>query len=71
MASSGKHCIRILRTNLRASAFALALAIAFALTVVAAPAQAQTYQVLYSFSYGEDGTNPYTGLTIDRAGNLY
>jgi len=31
---------------------------------------AQTFTVLHSFT-GRDGANPYAGLTIDRAGNLY
>lgn len=36
------------------------------------PAQAQYFQVIHNFSgMGEDGANPYQGLTIDRAGNLY
>jgi uncharacterized repeat protein (TIGR03803 family) len=34
-------------------------------------AQAQTYQVLYNFTGGADGANPYAGLTMDAAGNLY
>jgi len=34
-------------------------------------AQAQSYKVLHNFTGGEDGGNPYTGLTIDKAGNLY
>jgi uncharacterized repeat protein (TIGR03803 family) len=34
-------------------------------------AQAQTLTVLHNFSGGEDGANPYAGLTMDRAGNLY
>jgi uncharacterized repeat protein (TIGR03803 family) len=34
-------------------------------------AQAQTYQVIHSFTGGADGGNPYAGLTLDRAGNLY
>jgi len=27
--------------------------------------------VLYSFTGGEDGGNPWGGLTIDASGNLY
>ena len=33
--------------------------------------QAQTYQVLHNFTGGSDGGDPYAGLTMDRAGNLY
>ena len=35
------------------------------------PAFAQTFQVLHNFTGGLDGSAPYTGLTMDRAGNLY
>ncbi len=49
-----------------------ALTIAFLLTVVATqPAQAQTFNVIHTFTGGQDGGKPYAGLTIDRAGNLY
>jgi uncharacterized repeat protein (TIGR03803 family) len=34
-------------------------------------AQAQTFKVIYSFTGGKDGGQPQTGVTIDRAGNLY
>ncbi len=45
----------------------------FVLPMVAPPAaQAQTFTVLHTFTgLGEDGANPYAGLIIDRAGNLY
>ncbi len=49
-----------------------ALAIAFLLAVVATqPAQAQTFNVLHTFTGGQDGAIPVAGLTMDRAGNLY
>jgi len=35
------------------------------------PAQAQTFTVLHHFTGGADGGNPWAGLTMDRAGNLY
>jgi hypothetical protein len=34
-------------------------------------ASAQTFQVLYNFTGGRDGTGPPDGVTLDRAGNLY
>jgi uncharacterized repeat protein (TIGR03803 family) len=41
-------------------------------TIFAIPAvQAQTYTVLHAFTGGSDGGNPYAGLTLDGAGNLY
>jgi uncharacterized repeat protein (TIGR03803 family) len=41
------------------------------LLVTALPARAQTFTVLHTFSGGQSGANPYSGLTMDRAGNLY
>ena len=41
------------------------------LLLFAVVAQAQTFTVLHNFTNGLDGAHPYTGLTIDRAGNLY
>lgn len=50
----------------------LILAIVFVLAVVATPAmQAQTFKVIHTFTGRGDGAYPYTGLTIDAAGNLY
>ncbi|HTS71810.1 MAG TPA: choice-of-anchor tandem repeat GloVer-containing protein [Terriglobia bacterium] len=51
---------------------ALALAIAFMLTSAATqPAQAQTFNVINTFTGGGDGANPFAGVTLDQAGNLY
>ena len=51
---------------------AFALAMLGVMTMLApAPAPAQTYRVLYNFTGGGDGANPYAGLTMDAAGNLY
>ena len=50
----------------------LALVTLCTLTMAATrPARAQTYHVLYNFTGGSDGANPYDGLTMDGAGNLY
>jgi len=38
---------------------------------LAGTAHAQTYHVIYSFSGGQDGASPFTGLTIDPSGRLY
>ena len=54
------------------SAATAALAITFLLTVVATqPAQAQTFNAIHNFTCGSDGGNPFAGLTMDKAGNLY
>lgn len=43
-----------------------------ALALVAArPLQAQSLRVLHTFTGGQDGATPYSGLTLDRAGNVY
>ncbi len=41
------------------------------LTLLAPSAQAQTYTVIHNFTGGADGKNPWSGLTMDAAGNLY
>ena len=62
----------ILRTSLQAATAELGLVIVLALTVVLTQsAQAQNYTVLHSFTGGVDGANPWAGLTMDGAGNLY
>jgi len=51
---------------------ALTLAVLSALLLIAArPAQTQTEKVLYNFTGGTDGGNPYSRLTSDSAGNFY
>jgi len=48
-----------------------AIALLLALPLLTLPAaQAQTFTVLHTFS-GLDGLTPYSGVTLDRAGNLY
>ena len=68
MRSTGQHW----RTRVCVVSIALAFAMVLGAAVVAAPsAQAQTFKVLYSFTCGEDGCNPWGGLILDSAGNLY
>jgi uncharacterized repeat protein (TIGR03803 family) len=64
MQSLGSHANRLM-----SGALAIALALAFALSPL--PAQAQTFTVLYSFTGGFDGANPYAPPIVDSAGNLY
>jgi len=45
--------------------------IVFELVRPVPPATAWTQQVLYNFSGGADGWDPFAPLTIDAAGNLY
>ncbi len=64
-----QHILLSLTINLRRAA---PPSIGFALTLVLTPpAQAQTFTVLHSFTGGQDGGQPYAGLTMDKAGNLY
>src|SRR5208283_2193944 len=58
--------------GLRAATAALAMATVFAAGCVLTQAtEAQTFSVIHSFTGGQDGANPYAGLTLDAAGNLY
>jgi hypothetical protein len=43
----------------------------FILLIAAIAVQGQTFTILQTFTNGPDGANPYTGLTMDRVGNLY
>ena len=57
---------------LRAKPAALvAWVILAAILMIVPAANAQTFTVLHNFTGGQDGKYPYTGLTMDRAGNLY
>ena len=59
-----------LYSNFRLAAFVLALLCA--LTVIAMPSiQAQTLHVLHAFTNGVDGAYPFSGVTLDREGNVY
>ena len=69
MSSRGQDPASILQIGLRA---ALMLTVALALMVFAMPStRAQTYNVLYRFGGGADGTTPYAGLVLDASGNRY
>ena len=59
------------RAGLLGAAIALTFAIVLVLTIAAPAAQAQTYQVIYYFEGGQDGSTPTTGVTMDQRGNLY
>ncbi len=56
--------------HLRVGVIAITVFLALSLLPVQR-AKAQTFTVLHNFTGGLDGANPYTGLTMDRAGNLY
>ena len=61
-----------LRLRLPATTGALALAIAFVLTVVTTiAAHAQSFQVIYAFTGGTDGGQPYSGVTLNSGGDLF
>jgi uncharacterized repeat protein (TIGR03803 family) len=48
-----------------------ALVVLTALLLTAMAASGQTLRVLYNFTGGNDGRNPFGVLTVDSAGNLY
>src|SRR2546427_770564 len=63
---------RFLAIRRRVAGGSLALAIALLPAVVATiSAQAQTFTLLYSFTGGSDGANPYARVVRDSKGNLY
>ncbi len=45
--------------------------LAASVLVLSALAHAQTFSVLHAFTNRADGGSPYTGVSMDRAGNLY
>jgi uncharacterized repeat protein (TIGR03803 family) len=66
-----RNFVRPFQTRLRALSVALAFVLLSALAAAPA-AKAQSYKVLYNFTGGSDGANPYFGSLIqDEAGNLY
>jgi len=46
-------------------------AVAFLMIVLTTAVHAQTFTVLHAFTGQQDGGSPASGLTMDRAGNLY
>ena len=60
----------MLPSAIRQTAVSLTLLCQLAL-VALVPALAQNFTVLHTFTGGQDGGNPYAGVTIDGAGNLY
>ncbi len=72
MAQGRRSTVSFFDIDLRQGATGLVLLIlVFAAAVAATPAQAQTFQVLHSFTGGDDGAIPLAGLIADSAGNLY
>jgi uncharacterized repeat protein (TIGR03803 family) len=49
----------------------LAISVLVAILTGTIPVKAQTYSVMYSFTGGTDGAQPYSGVIRDVAGNLY
>ncbi|MGO9564933.1 MAG: choice-of-anchor tandem repeat GloVer-containing protein [Candidatus Korobacteraceae bacterium] len=45
--------------------------VGFFMAVIATPAAQAQYTVLYNFSGGADGANPFVGVTLDSGGNIY
>ena len=47
------------------------LLVVLSIAAVCVPAHAQSFTVLHTFTGGGDGAQPQSGVTLDRAGNLY
>ena len=72
MPSKGRLRNLIFSTSFHSTTSALALAIVFALTVVLTQSiHAQTYTVIHNFTGGQDGANPYAGLTLGAASDFF
>lgn len=61
----------IFEINLRTRTVALISLVTLAVVLTLPTAQAQTFNVLYSFTGGLDGSSPWGQLAMDRAGNFY
>jgi len=57
-------------SNLSRSMFRLFLIELALVLTISASSLAQTFTVLHTFT-GDDGLSPFSGVTVDRAGNLY
>ena len=71
MRSQEQSATSIFDTNLQTGLVVVVLVVVFAALVLAAAAQGQTFTTLHAFTGGADGSTPYAGLSMDRAGNLY
>ncbi len=69
MATLGRQRNRTNGNNLWAVVAAMAVAVL--LMAHAIHGQAQTFRVIHTFTGSADGYGPYSGLTMDRAGNFY
>ena len=70
--ASRKIAASIFNVTLQARIAALIpVAVLTAVLTTVPTAQAQTYTILHNFTNGSDGSFPQSGVTLDRAGNLY
>lgn len=60
-----------LARHLQRFLYRFATALLFLSSIAATTAHAQTFTVLYSFTGGADGNDPFAGVIRDSAGNLY
>jgi uncharacterized repeat protein (TIGR03803 family) len=57
--------------NFRRSRGTAVAIFAITLALLGLPGQAQTFTTLHSFTGGADGSEPFAGVSMDRAGNFY
>jgi len=63
--------VRVTKVLLAASATLASALLLGSVFMTGQPAQAQTFTILYSFTGGADGSQPYSSLILDSVGNLY
>ena len=72
MAGQEERAAWIFDTYLRTGTVGLVLAVLFVTMAMTAPAtEAQTLTVLHTFTGSPDGAQPFDGVVLDRAGNVY
>ena len=74
MENSADHLAKwgvVLKIPVISNISVLGFAVALAMLVPLGAAQAERYDVLYSFTGGSDGSDPFAGVIADSAGNLY
>ena len=71
MTNPSHLCPSILGSTVRLPTTVAAILLTLTIPILTQSAHAQTFTVLHNFTVGQDGGNPYGGVALDGAGNLY